>query len=366
MLIAVGFWYFYGDTYERSGLSGVAKNIRTDVSDFVTQPEFQNTLHAISAYTERLLERLSHLNEDKNNSESDTPEQPKLNQPSEQTFSIHNVEINDNRSEVEEKVGNPQRSSENDYGANWFTYHDEYHNFFMVAYDQENKVAGLYTNQDLLSSEKEISFETNKDTVLSTLNEPIQTMRKGLVQYQVDDTGEYDIFQIDQNYVTIFYDKHDNWKIAAIQIIREDLEQQKEEYFGEPSNELRNGLEKQLFDLVNASRIKHGLSPLSWDHSTLTTSRDHSEDMAHNHYFGHTNLDGQSPFDRLEEDGVTYRMAGENLASGQPSSIYAHAGLMNSKGHRENILKEGFETLSVGVAFNEEAQPFYTETFLTK
>lgn len=39
---------------------------------------------------------------------------------------------------------------------------------------------------------------------------------------------------------------------------------------------------------------------------------------------------------------------------------------MNSLGHRENILKKEFESLAVGVDFNQNSQPFYTENFLTK
>ena len=88
--------------------------------------------------------------------------------------------------------------------------------------------------------------------------------------------------------------------------------------------------------------------------------------MAVNNYFSHTGLDGRSPFERMEQDGITFRIAGENLAAGQPSSIFAHQGLMNSLGHRENILKNEFNHLAVGVAFNDDAQPFYTEKFITQ
>jgi uncharacterized protein YkwD len=56
-------------------------------------------------------------------------------------------------------------------------------------------------------------------------------------------------------------------------------------------------------------------------------------------------------------------LAGENLAYGQFSSIFAHEGLMNSLGHRENILRKDYEYLGVGVAFNDESQPYYTENF---
>ena len=68
--------------------------------------------------------------------------------------------------------------------------------------------------------------------------------------------------------------------------------------------------------------------------------------------------------DRLIEDEISFTMAGENLAYGQLSSIFAHQGLLNSAGHRENILQPKFTHLAVGVDFNVNSEPFYTENFL--
>lgn len=85
----------------------------------------------------------------------------------------------------------------------------------------------------------------------------------------------------------------------------------------------------------------------------------------YNNYFSHTNLNGQSPFDRMTEDNFAYRMEGENLATGQTSSIFVHEGLMNSLGHRKNILQTDF-IIGVGVAFNKDSRPYFTENFLTK
>ena len=93
------------------------------------------------------------------------------------------------------------------------------------------------------------------------------------------------------------------------------------------------------------------------------TARKHSVDMAINDYFSHENLQGLSPFDRMKEDDIKFRRAGENLAYGQSSSIFAHEGLMNSKGHRDNILIKDYSHLGIGVAFNEKSQPYYTENF---
>lgn len=88
--------------------------------------------------------------------------------------------------------------------------------------------------------------------------------------------------------------------------------------------------------------------------------------MVDNDYFDHTNKQGLSPFDRLDNDGFDYVTAGENLAYGQISSVYAHHGLMNSLGHRKNILNKDYKELGVGVDIGEDLQPYWTENYITQ
>jgi uncharacterized protein YkwD len=65
-------------------------------------------------------------------------------------------------------------------------------------------------------------------------------------------------------------------------------------------------------------------------------------------YFSHVTPEGRSPFDRMEAAGVSFRTAGENLALA-PTLRIAHTGLMNSPGHRANILRPAFGRLGIGV-----------------
>ncbi|ASN03618.1 CAP domain-containing protein [Virgibacillus necropolis] len=292
-------------------------------------------------------------------------EKPELATPDEQSFSIGNVELGDAKNDVEEMYGAPSRESENEYGVDWSTYHENYQNFMMVAYDEQEVVRGLFTNQDLLSSQFNIALGDTKAVVNDTLGEPEELIRNGLFNYQITSEGEYDVYQIDGNYVTIFYDIHEGNEVTAIQIIDEDLEAAKDSLYTTGSEELKEGFEYQLFDLTNSTRVNHNLPVLEWNEAARETARKHSTDMAENQFFSHTNLQGQSPFDRMEEDEIAFTTAGENLAYGQFSSIFAHQGLMNSLGHRKNILHNGFTELGVGVAFNDNNQPFYTENFFS-
>ena len=53
--------------------------------------------------------------------------------------------------------------------------------------------------------------------------------------------------------------------------------------------------------------------------NVAVTARKHSIDMADNDYFSHENKQGKSPFDRMKDDGVTFRGAGENLRMANPA-----------------------------------------------
>ncbi|WP_033828743.1 CAP domain-containing protein [Bacillus andreraoultii] len=294
------------------------------------------------------------------------PDKIILEVPNKQTFSVANIEIGTAKQQVENKYGKAQRISLNEYNTNWYTYHEDYHNFFLVAYNKKDKVVGLFTNQNLVSSTNEVRIGSPKKEVLEKMGTPLSYIQKGFIRYKLPDDREYDLFYKDKNYITIFYDKHENNTVSAIQIISETLENEKTEIYANASTELMEGLELQLFDLTNAERVKHGLSTLSWDQHVQITARNHSDDMAKNAYFSHTNLDGQDPFQRMKEDNISFILAGENLAYGQFSSIFAHEGLLNSSGHRKNILEQDYEYLGIGVAFNDKAEPFYTQNFYAK
>ena len=110
----------------------------------------------------------------------------------------------------------------------------------------------------------------------------------------------------------------------------------------------RPDLEKRMLDLVNKERQANGLPPLAPDPEMTEVARHHSADMFARGYFAHDTPEGVSPFDRMHEAGVRFLTAGENLALA-PTIEVAHTGLMNSPGHRANILRREFGRLGIGV-----------------
>jgi uncharacterized protein YkwD len=110
----------------------------------------------------------------------------------------------------------------------------------------------------------------------------------------------------------------------------------------------RPDLEKQMLDLVNRERQAAGLAPLAPDPELTEVARRHSADMFQRGYFAHDTPEGRTPFDRMREADVRFVTAGENLALAPTISV-AHTGLMNSPGHRANILRGQFGRVGIGV-----------------
>ena len=114
------------------------------------------------------------------------------------------------------------------------------------------------------------------------------------------------------------------------------------------SSRPRPDLEKRMLDLVNQERVAAGLKPLEGDPELTEVARRHSADMFVRGYFAHDTPEGISPFDRMRAANVRFITAGENLALA-PTIPLAHTGLMNSPGHRANILRPEFGRVGIGV-----------------
>lgn len=110
----------------------------------------------------------------------------------------------------------------------------------------------------------------------------------------------------------------------------------------------RPDLEAGMLELLNAERAGQGLRPLAADAALAQVARAHSHDMFTRGYFSHVNPEGQEPFDRMRQAQLRFLAAGENLALAQTLPA-AHQGLMDSPGHRANILRPQFGRVGIGV-----------------
>ncbi len=143
------------------------------------------------------------------------------------------------------------------------------------------------------------------------------------------------------------FDKAVNQTISKL-IIRPDPDKIYDLNFTVSDAKVREDLEIRMLEMVNEERAKEGLRPVEADPEMEQVARKHSHDMFSRGYFAHHTPEGISPFDRMTRDKVQFLTAGENLALAQ-TLHQAHNGLMNSPGHRANILHPSYGRLGIGI-----------------
>jgi uncharacterized protein YkwD/uncharacterized membrane protein required for colicin V production len=120
--------------------------------------------------------------------------------------------------------------------------------------------------------------------------------------------------------------------------------------------------EAAMLALLNDERTRHGLQPLRLDERLRDVARRHSRDMLRRGYFGHLSPEGVSPFERMTRGGAHYIATGENLALA-PTVEIAHAGLMQSPGHRANILQPRFSRVGIAALAAPPYGIMFTQNF---
>src|SRR3989344_6095540 len=120
--------------------------------------------------------------------------------------------------------------------------------------------------------------------------------------------------------------------------------------------------EQKMFELVNQERVKNGVRPLIFSENLAEVGKAHSKDMFEQGYFSHYSPGGKDVGDRLADAGIAYTYAGENLALA-PDVIRAHNGLINSEGHRRNILDPAFKKIGIGAIDGGVYGEMFTQVF---
>jgi len=115
----------------------------------------------------------------------------------------------------------------------------------------------------------------------------------------------------------------------------------------------------ELLGLVNVDRAANGLGALSLNDELNTVAQSHAQDMADREYFSHVNLDGWTPWQRMDYYGVEFGSAGENIAVGHDTPTDVEVAWMDSTGHRANILGTSFNEIGIGIVPIESGDSYY-------
>lgn len=274
----------------------------------------------------------------------------------------HNVSIalGDSKIKVERLLGQPQDEAYNEYQNVWKIYHHQFQSLLFIMYEQ-GKVVGIYSNQPNFSIHH-TTVGSSRKTVQKYLSKPLQSLNGTTYQLKLNDKFST-IHKENDAYITLYYDQFKEYEVAGIKIIANHIESYKPMLYQPPNENLENGFRKMNYYLINGTRTRFQLQPLKYDKEMEPVAQLHAHDMVDKQYFSHMNTKHQSPFDRMAAKKIDYQFAGENLAMGQVSAIEAHHGLMNSKGHRKNIINQHFNQVGIGVDFGTENQPYFVENY---
>ena len=107
-------------------------------------------------------------------------------------------------------------------------------------------------------------------------------------------------------------------------------------------------LEKQLFQTMNQEREKRGIPPLRWNDKLRESARQHTDRITETEVLSHQFKDEPSLIQRIAATGLNFYQSAENvaLATDWPD---IHNGLMQSEGHRRNILNPAYTDIGIGV-----------------
>ncbi|PYZ97896.1 hypothetical protein CR205_04690 [Alteribacter lacisalsi] len=276
--------------------------------------------------------------------------------------------------ELTEQMGDPDRRDPTQYGYEWYVWNDEE---YLQAGVAGGEVVTVYTNA--------VSGQAEPFTI----GESYSTYRDDWsFQQEVSLSGDYSTFQfnlseadletrplveMDGVYIQLYFDTFEG-SLSSIRYSDAEtivLHQpyaltysrsmpDKPDLTDEEWEQVEEGMARQVFDLTNNFRSRHGLEALDWDEDTARVAFYHSKDMYENEYFSHSSPNHGELSDRLTAEGVQYHMAAENIAARYDDAAAAVEGWLNSEGHRVNLKHEDLTHLGVGVY-----REFYTQNFIT-
>lgn len=123
--------------------------------------------------------------------------------------------------------------------------------------------------------------------------------------------------------------------------------------------------EQQMLNLVNQARSQNNAPPLQMDMQVTNVARIKAQDMIDNKYFSHYSPKYGSPFDMLKSFGINYVQAAENIAGNQTVQNAFNA-LMNSPGHRKNILNPDYTHIGIGIKSGGPYGNMFSQMFVSK
>jgi uncharacterized protein YkwD len=120
-----------------------------------------------------------------------------------------------------------------------------------------------------------------------------------------------------------------------------------------PQAEL-NDYENAVAALINDYRVGNGLNAIAYEPTLTYIAKFRSQDLIDRNYWSHYTPEGTTVFNLFRENGVKYKIGGENLGQATPADIGTPEAFLNawqnSSSHNANMLRQGYNYIGVGMA----------------
>lgn len=295
-------------------------------------------------------------------------------------YGIMGVHIGDDHRKVVSLFGEPLHRYPSAYGyENWVYFSDD--TGFMQLGVSNGKIKDIYSNSVDWSFQG-ISVGTPISEVIRRLSvERDLEFVVNDVTYSREQDLERDEFLIvllDHAIIAqVHLDIHDDYKVTSLRLTHHDVYVYRRisgmswtfftnnpppdppELSESERLQMHEGEAWAMFHCVNGFRQRFGLSVLYWVPDLAEVALGHSVDMYEAGFFAHDSPNTGSVRDRIQNAELPFATFAENIACQQMDAVAATDSLMNSLGHRRNILNDGFTGLGTGVY-----ELFYTQKFI--
>lgn len=107
---------------------------------------------------------------------------------------------------------------------------------------------------------------------------------------------------------------------------------------------------------LNVYRAQYGLNPVRLNPLLTLTSQLHSDDQASMDDASHSSSDGTQLDVRVQRQGYQFRLAAENVASGQLSWDRVFQAWKDSPGHNENLLMADVTEVGIAMTYKKDTE----------